>query len=372
MYEIPLNPHKGPHSASITTAAIILTDILHDAYVRDSTQPPIRALHSASITTAAIILHGILRDAYEYYCYMKYATEIANKTDSTYFIAPHFLLANDLKAPNAFYFSSNTEYMDGGQSDVNTTRISSFKMLDDILLAFNNKKYFPNVHEIVIVGHSTGAQTAHRYAIATGIEKALTVPVRYVLENAGSYAYLDTTRATLPRISVPTCDACDATEIRSAKYAFSALASDQQCPQFNTWKMGLDSGNAYLNLRGKTEIRNDFRHKDVVYLVGTKDTCNTLLEHNCGCSDSSLDTECAAEMQGYCRLMRGAVYYQYLNFYYKTHNQKLYFVDGVGHDGCGMITSNSSIFSIFTATSSGNCVILSLFAVFLSVLLGLM
>eukprot|EP00026_Physarum_polycephalum_P008285 Phypoly_transcript_08367.p1 GENE.Phypoly_transcript_08367~~Phypoly_transcript_08367.p1 ORF type:complete len:373 (+),score=50.89 Phypoly_transcript_08367:270-1388(+) len=318
-------------------------------YVRDSSQPPIRALHSGSITTAAIILHGLQRNAYDYYCYMKYAVAAAGKTDSTYFIAPHFYLPTDIRPENAFFFIDNTAYMQGGKSDMATSRIPSFQMLDDILLAFNNKSYFPNVQEIVIVGHSAGAQTAHRYAVATGIEKTLNVPVRYVVENAGSYTYLDTNRAILPEITIPTCNACNSTEILSANYAFQVVsgAAEQSCTDYNEWKMGLDAGNVYLKMRSATVIRNEYKLKDVTYLLGTDDTCNDFLGPDCGCNDSSLDTGCDAEMQGYCRLMRGAVYYQYLKFYYKTQVHKLHFVSGLAHDGCGMVTSAASVESIF-------------------------
>jgi hypothetical protein len=216
-----------------------------------------------------------------------------------------------------------------------------------MIAAFYNKDYFPGVKDVLVVGHSAGGQTVQRYAFATGIDK--TYKVRYVIENPGSYAYLDTTRAMLPNLTLPTCSACISSDIATAKYDFKLVTRDQEqlCPKYNYWKMGYDDANVYVKKRTVKTVRDEYKLKNIWYLLGTNDTCNTELG-SCGCEDNSLDTGCEALMQGFCRFQRGVIFYQYLQNYYNTtgvHNMS--FVEGLAHDGCGMLNSDKSIDAMF-------------------------
>jgi pimeloyl-ACP methyl ester carboxylesterase len=317
------------------------------SYVRDPSLPVIQAAHSADITTAVIIIHGNARDAYNYYCYMNYAVDTAGVRSSTYIISPHFYLKPDVPPPKAFYWATSAGWKEGGRSHTDTTRISSFQILDEMVAAFHNKNYFPGMKEVLVVGHSAGGQTVQRYAFATGVD--VNYKVRYVIENPGSYAYLDISRAVLPELTLPTCTACISEEIMTTKYEFKNAnrSQEQDCPEYNDWKMGYEDGNLYSELRSAKTVRDEYKNKDISYILGTNDTCNTELG-SCGCNDNSLDTGCDALMQGYCRFQRGVIFYQYLQYYYNTtgvHN--LSFVQGLAHDGCGMINSAESILAMF-------------------------
>jgi hypothetical protein len=53
------------------------------------------------------------------------------------------------------------------------TTVSTFEALDQVLLWFANRDNFPILNEIVIAGHSMGAQMVQRYAV---VGKQLDLP----------------------------------------------------------------------------------------------------------------------------------------------------------------------------------------------------
>jgi hypothetical protein len=53
------------------------------------------------------------------------------------------------------------------------TTVSAFEVLDQILRWFANRSNFPILNEIVIAGHSMGAQMVQRYAV---VGKQLNLP----------------------------------------------------------------------------------------------------------------------------------------------------------------------------------------------------
>ncbi|MFV8754735.1 hypothetical protein ACNOYE_29665 [Nannocystaceae bacterium ST9] len=69
--------------------------------------------------------------------------------------------------------------------------VSSFDVFDEFLRAALIK--FPALEQIVVVGHSTGAQAVHRYALlGVGVHERLAsegIAIRYVVANPGAYAF---------------------------------------------------------------------------------------------------------------------------------------------------------------------------------------
>merc|ERR1719382_2330854 len=95
-----------------------------------------------------------------------------------------------------------------GNSDVRFgATMSSFSIIDEFVVHLaDNREKFPKLREILLMGHSAGGQTLHRYAFVThlrpphmsspedvakrqGIRKDL--DVRFVVANPSSYLYLD-------------------------------------------------------------------------------------------------------------------------------------------------------------------------------------
>lgn len=77
-------------------------------------------------------------------------------------------------------------------------------MLDQIIQYFDNPTLFPNMKQIVIAGHSLGAQTVQRYA-AIGQPLNTKAAVSYWVANPNSYAWLSTDRP----LSTASCSTYD-------------------------------------------------------------------------------------------------------------------------------------------------------------------
>ena len=103
----------------------------------------------------------------------------------------------------------------GGANNIyptSNTNVSNYYVLDQLVQYFDNPAIFPNMKQIVIAGHSAGAQTVQRYVII-GPKLATRSPIVYWIGNPASYAWLSTTRPTsttnsptLPTASCPTYD----------------------------------------------------------------------------------------------------------------------------------------------------------------------
>lgn len=92
------------------------------------------------------------------------------------------------------------EPREGRTGIVKAQAVSSFDVIDEFLRAGLVK--FPNLEHVIIVGHSSGGQTVHRYALfGTGVHEHLEaegIHVRYMPANPGSYAFPMMTRKLPP------------------------------------------------------------------------------------------------------------------------------------------------------------------------------
>jgi hypothetical protein len=168
----------------------------------------------------------------------------------------------------------------------------------------------------VVAGHSGGAQVVQRYAIADGGEGILTregVQIRYVVANPYSYAYFSADRPE-PRIAA-------------------------SCPGFNNWKYGIQVRPSYLASQTSEQREKVYVSRRVIYLFGTLDT---------NPQHPALDKTCMAEAQGAYRYARGHAYEDVVKARDAgTPNHSVWDVQGVGHDGDRMLTSQCGLAALF-------------------------
>ncbi|MDD2034878.1 alpha/beta hydrolase [Pseudomonas sp. FP1154] len=259
----------------------------------------------ASIQRVLIILHGRLRNAQTYLHSAEKAAAHAGQLTTTLIIAPQFLNEHDVarhQLPNDLLRWQGNDWMAGGLS-TGPKAVSSFQVIDDIVARVSDRQQFPEVKEIVIAGHSGGAQVAQRYALlARGQTR---IAPRFVIANPSSYAYFDAQRPM----------------------AFDPAG----CPGFNHWKYGLQNLPAYAAGQPPAQLEDNYIKRDIVYLLGQQDIDP---EH------PALDKGCEAQTQGPYRLLRGQFFFDYLT---RRHpeglSQRLIEVPGVGHNGDGMFNS---------------------------------
>lgn len=294
--------------------------------------------HDDGIRRLVVVIHGDARNANEYLDSVQAAADAAGAT-GVLIVAPQFRTVDDDAtegAPNGLYYSDNG-WKEGAASETapfaRPGSVSSFAAVDALVHAILTGGAFPNLRMVVITGHSAGGQFVDRYLAASPLEDELegSVRFRYVIANPSSYLYLDERRPD---------------ESSAAFRALSARAL-AECPGFDSWKYGLEGLNAYAAIAGRTMIRARYAERDVVYLLGAEDTDP---------NDPSLDTSCAAELQGRDRLDRGQQHFAYLgtmfgDSVYGSH--VLTVVDGVSHDGRAMYLSDAARAALFQDPGQG-------------------
>lgn len=72
----------------------------------------------------------------------------------------------------------------------NAQTVSSFEVLDQLVKFFDDRTQFPRMKQIVVGGHSLGAQTVQRYA-QIGNDFPTTSPVLYYIANPNSWTWMD-------------------------------------------------------------------------------------------------------------------------------------------------------------------------------------
>lgn len=266
-----------------------------------------------SIQRVLIILHGRLRNADTYLHSAEKAAGQAGQLATTLIIAPQFLNEQDVahhQLPNDLLRWQGNDWMAGGLS-TGPNPVSSYQVLDDIVARVSDRQQFPDVKEIVIAGHSGGAQVVQRYALLA--HGQYRIAPRFVIANPSSYAYFDAQRP---------------------------MAFDPGgCPGFNHWKYGLHNLPAYAAGKTAAQLEENYIKRDITYLLGQQDVDP---EH------PALDKSCEAQTQGPYRLLRGHFFFDYLT---RRHpeglNQRLIEVPGVGHDGDGMFNSAEGLKALF-------------------------
>lgn len=276
------------------------------------------------VTRAVLVIHGRLRNADVYWRSAKAAAAAAGPAaGTTLLIVPQFLASIDIGAralnPDTLHWSQ--EGWMGGEPAQGPAPLSSFDALDAIVARLVDRARFPNLREIVVAGHSGGAQVVQRYAVLNHSGAALAqagTALRYVVANPSSYAYFDA--------------------LRPEAGGFAPYPATE-CPGFNDWKYGLQKLPPYAPGVPDIALEARYASRRVIYLLGQDDT---------NPNHPALDKTCMAEAQGPYRLARGRAYVAYLRGrHVQSLNQALVEVPGVGHDGDAMLTSPGGLAALF-------------------------
>jgi hypothetical protein len=260
------------------------------------------------------VVHGANRNP-DYYFEMMVDVvqfEARDLMETTLVIAPHFQTRDDGPAwSEPAWTSGGWKRGDKSVSDHGAgTRISSYQAVDQILVYLGNPFLFPNLESVVITGHSAGGQYTHRFAATSPMEEGLPdLRFRYIVANPSTYLYLGPERA-------------------DGKGGFE-VPDRQACPNYNEWHYGFEDRNSYASRLTEEETRNRFLGRDVVYLAGTADT-----------GQSMLDMSCGAMLQGRHRYERALNIHDHMNTFFPENGDELLQVTGVAHSSSGMYRSS--------------------------------
>ena len=291
----------------------------------------------AGITRGIIVIHDFSRDAGKA---LSVVTALAGAENSrTMIMAPQFLLDSDIQRfaeslpekGKAFTRWSLGGWASGDDSLPSPPQksISSFTAVDLMLMFLSDRAGFPDMKEIVVVGHGEGGDFVQRYAAAgkaPDILDELKIPVRFVVADAASFLYLTTVRPQKNRQGFTPPDG-------------------EACKDYNTWPYGLDNLNAYAKRSGVNAIKTRFATRLVGYLAG----------ENAGKADPSPDNSCAAVFQGADRPTRAINYATYTGILFGEaagRTQNLSVEPNTGYDAAALYGSKCGMTMLF---GDGDC-----------------
>lgn len=272
-----------------------------------------RPLHA--VAQVVVMLHGADRDAEAARRIADAARETAGALAQTVLVvAPQFLADVDAQAHQlpSTVLRWTPEGWNQGDPALGPAPVSSFAAIDALLARLADPTGFPALRQVVLAGHSAGAQAVQRYAAVGRGEAALSargIAVRYVVANPSSWLWFDADR---PR---PVAD----------------------CPGVDAWKYGLRNTPAYVaDPAGAERV---YLARDVVYLLGEADTDP---------AHPALDRSCAAMAQGDTRLARGMLFMFHLELRHPNLvHHRVVGLPGIGHDARRMFTSVCGLGAVF-------------------------
>lgn len=242
------------------------------------------------VQRAVVIVHGVKRNAMNYFAIGQHLLQMAQLTPSdTLLLAPNFMARKDAGLLPDMPIWGGAAWMQGKASTRGVTGITSFQALDDLLRWLVESGRFPDLREIVLIGHSAGAQLMQRYALLNDLTETLQqggIHLRYIISSPSSYLYLSPERPTGGDFAVP---------------------PGTSCPRYDDYRYGLGQPPAYLaqqHLDGH-QLFARYAARDVRYLVGGRDVDP---QHR------FLDRSCGAALQGATRLARQLAYVSYEQF----------------------------------------------------------
>ena len=257
----------------------------------------------APATRAVVVIHGLGGNAAGYYRALARAAHGAG-AQATLLAAPHFLSPVGSPAPELLRWRRGA--WSGGAPALGPTHVSSFAVLDTLLARLADRARYPDLREVVVIGHSAGAQFVQRYvAVGQGVPAGSPLPVRYVVANPSSFLWFGRERPE-PAIAAA-------------------------CPGYDNWKYGLAGPLPPYVTDPPATLESRYLARSVTYLSGGADTDP---------AQRDLDRTCAGEAQGPDRLSRSRAFLAALAARHPTLPPPPHFlIPGVGHNGGRMIDS---------------------------------
>jgi hypothetical protein len=176
--------------------------------------------------------------------------------------------------------------------------------MDAIVTKLAKKSVFPNLHAIVITGHSAGGQFVARYQMSNRIHDSIGTPMSYVVANPSSYAWPSATRP-LPADDAAPENAKGAWETDKPHTKFSYGPFDgSACPNYDRWPAGFQNrSTGYTAKTSDEQLKKQLVSRPTTYLLGQVDTLPL----------GGFDSSCPAMAQGATRRARGEAFVKYVN-----------------------------------------------------------
>lgn len=285
------------------------------------------------VTRAVIVVHGSEANYASYFTTMNAAAMDVGVSNTTAIIAPQFqkkgsTCVSSTPKSDEFYWTCNG--WKDGDDPVNTFArpVSSYEFIDQFVTLLDDKNNFPNLQQIVVTGHSAGAQFVAHYAPINRVDGTTITPISYVTANATVLLYLNNLRLDSGGSCSPE-GGCDAD--------FVPFYDRAACPGYNLYRYGLSKLNRYAGQTGADAITANMTSRPITFLVGSDDVL------------PPAEKGCAANAQGRTRLERNINYWNYLQAVWGATNTTLDVIQGCPHDASCMYRSPDGEYFVLQA-----------------------
>jgi hypothetical protein len=247
------------------------------------------------ITRAVIVIHDETRDATSALAMM--SALVGTENASTIILAPQFLLPSDImrfaeylpEKGHGFAAWQVLGWSAGDDSMPGPSRkgVSSFTVVDLLLMFLSDRVAFPDMKDIVVAGFGAGANFTQRYAAFSAAANPVStqnIMLRFVVAGATSYIYQTPSRPL------------------GGNKGFG-LPDEAACPSFNAYPYGLEKLNTYARHTGPNAAKVDYSTRFVTYL-------------NAPAADPVSETTCGAMDEGANGAVRAENYRLYLHTLY--------------------------------------------------------
>lgn len=247
--------------------------------------------NESSAESAFIVIHGINRNAHTYWTILNNAwakardAALGSAKVNSIRVAPLFFSRYE---DEGVYNKSQLAWGDSnawaaGEPSTHPMRssVSSFAVLDSLLLRFSNKTAYPNMQYITFLAHGGGSQLVQRYAVM-GLPNPdpTRLSIRYVVGDPSSELYFTGDRPV--------------------------GVDKASCPTWNDYRYGVQkysTNYGTLNSVVAPALFKAYAAKEVRYIVGLNDT-----------SPSNGDQTCMAHaVGGIKRRNRNLAYWKYIH-----------------------------------------------------------
>ncbi|MBD0404277.1 hypothetical protein [Flammeovirga sp. EKP202] len=265
------------------------------------------------ITSMTLVVHGLNYDYQNQFQSMYNSVFDVGKIGSTLIVAPFY--SNNAADNNIFW--SGAIWRIGANSEDGQ---SSYLLLEKFLKDYVFIDKFPNLKNIVLIGHSAGGQFTQRYAALNNLEQQYeNYTFKYVVSDPSSYLYINNKRFSDSdnQFVIPT-----------------------DCEGYNDYAYGLTDITSFTDYRNdldSTTIVTQNTDRLVTYVTGTEDLDNSDNSCQANWQGGGSDITSSSQNSRHKRAQYMQMFYDSL--YGDQHKHQLFTIQGIDHNATGIYRS---------------------------------
>ena len=277
-------------------------DCLSSMSVNGGTFQFFSSFHLDSISEvkgAVITIHGHSRNADDYFDKMISVINGENLKDEVLVVSPKFNTLYEQSLESDWYWNT-TSWKWGLQSysNSNGNNVSTFELIDSLISKLSDKDKFPQLTNILVTGHSSGAAFVHMYSSTKYDNAYKDVNIHFSVVNNQYFLHTDSTRLQ----------------------SNGSLSVLENCEIYNNWPYGLDALSPYMVSIGKENSENNFVSNKVDYFIAELDT-----------ETGDITSGCQYQFLGDNRYEKNMNYKTYIDLVYPNNQHGFIVIPNLGH-----------------------------------------